>query len=112
MKAPAVPTKVQAGAAGKGSAIVGKFTGTDNPRHLRAIEALMRGPVDRKALDRIIGCTNSPAVVAALRTRGLEVPCKLVRCLDRDGRHCDPGVYELSKRDKALVHRWKGGIHG
>lgn len=32
-----------------------KFTGTDNPRHLRAITALLRRPLPRENLDTVAG---------------------------------------------------------
>jgi hypothetical protein len=48
-----------------------KFTGTDNPRHLRAITVLIRRPVSRQELDSVAGASNSPELVAELRRRGL-----------------------------------------
>ncbi len=46
-----------------------KFTGTDNPRHLRAIAALLRRPMPRESLDREAGASNAPELVAELRRR-------------------------------------------
>ena len=51
-----------------------KFTGTDNPRHLRALAVLLRRPVPREQLDSLADASNSPELVAELRRRGLEVP--------------------------------------
>ena len=62
-----------------------KFTGTDNPRHLRVIPALMTRPRRREDIDDIAGCSNGPDLIAALRDMGLEVPCNRVKFLDRDG---------------------------
>lgn len=83
-----------------------KFSGTDNPRHLRAIHALMTRPMPREQLDRAAGCSNGPELVAELRRRGLELPCDRVEALDRDGRPCKPGVYNLTNADRRKVSAW------
>jgi len=82
------------------------FTGTDNPRHLRAITELLRRPVPREALDQRAGCANAPELVAELRRRGLDVPCERIRFQDRDGKLCRPGVYHFSASDRRKVYRW------
>jgi len=94
---------------------VSKFSGTDNPRHLRAIAALLRRPMPRESLDKEVGCSNSPDLIAELRRRGLEVPCDRIEAIDRDGRPCKPGVYHLTGKDRMKVSRWlairnRGGI--
>ena len=96
-----------------------KFTGTDNPRHLRAIAALLRRPMPRESLDKEAGCSNGPELVAELRRRGLEVPCERIHFVDRDGFTCRPGVYLLTAADRRKVHQWQarrnqqqGGAHG
>lgn len=91
-----------------------KFS-TDNPRHLRAIPALLRRPMPRESLDKEVGCSNSPELVAELRRRGLEIPCERIKFIDRDGNPCRPGVYHLTDADRRKLHRWiasrqKGGI--
>lgn len=83
------------------------FTGTDNPRQLRAIAALMAGPVPRETLDRVAGASNGPAVIAALRESGLEVPCDRVHVLDRDGRESRPGIYRMTEADRLAVRQWQ-----
>jgi hypothetical protein len=83
-----------------------RFIGTDNPRHLRAIAALLRRPMPREALDTAAGASNGPELVAELRRRGLEVPCERISFLDRDGRNCRPGVYSLTERDRRRLFRW------
>ena len=83
-----------------------RFTGTDNPRHLRAIAALLRRPMPREALDRTAGASNGPELVAELRRRGLEIPCERIRFFDRDGRLCRPGVYSFTAADRRKVHAW------
>ncbi|MBS0346597.1 MAG: hypothetical protein JSR69_09055 [Proteobacteria bacterium] len=91
-----------------------KFTGTENPRHLRVLAALLRRPLARENLDSIAGCSNGPALVDDLRSRGLEVPCERVSFIDRDGKPCRPGVYLFTEADRRKVHQWlalrsKGG---
>jgi hypothetical protein len=82
------------------------FAGTDNPRHLRVIIRLLKGPLSREALDRAAGCSNGPELVAELKRRGLEVPCKRIKFIDRDGKPCRPGVYSLSAEDKRKLREW------
>ena len=94
-----------------------KFTGTDNPRHLRAIAALLRRPLPRESLDTVAGCSNGPELVAELRRRGLELPCERINFVDRDGFICRPGVYFLTTADRRKVRQWQarrmqGGSHG
>jgi len=84
-----------------------KFTGTDNPRHLRAIAALLRRPLPRENLDTVAGCSNGPELVAELRRRGLELPCKRINFVDRDGHLCRPGVYFLTITDRRKLHQWQ-----
>ena len=83
-----------------------RFTGTDNPRHLRTIQALMTRPVTREHLDQIAGCSNGPELVAELRRRGLEVPCARTKKKDRDLFDCWPGVYHFTQQDRRRVLAW------
>lgn len=82
------------------------FNGTSNPRHLRAISALLHRPITREELDSITGAANGPDLVAQLRRRGLQAPCKRVTFIDRDGKLCRPGVYFLTMRDRMLITAW------
>ena len=82
------------------------FTGTDNPRQLRALAVLLRRPLSREALDHIAGCSNGPDLVAELRRRGLDLPCERIRFIDRDGFACRPGVYSLTIADRRKVQAW------
>jgi len=83
-----------------------KFAGTENPRHLRAIHALLTRPQPREHLDAIAGCSNSPELIAELRRRGLDVPCERVPDHDRDGRPIKRGVYYLLSSDHRKLNRW------
>jgi hypothetical protein len=85
------------------------FTGTDNPRQLRALTVLLRRPVSREELDHIAGCSNAPELVADLRRRGLgeeHLPCERIRFIDRDGFTCRPGVYSLTEQGRRMVYAW------
>lgn len=82
------------------------FTGTSNPRHLRALAGLRRRPMPREELDRTAGCSNGPALVSDLRDKGLEIPCAKVPCIDRDGIEVERGIYSLSETDRRKVVRW------
>lgn len=84
----------------------GKFGGTENPRHLRALAALLRRPMPRKHLDREAGCSNGPDLVAELRSRGLSLPCNRAPVIDRDGREVQRGVYRLTTTDRRKLHQW------
>lgn len=86
-----------------------EFTGTDNPRHLRALAALLRSPVPRGQLDSIAGCANGPDLIAELRRLGLggdNLPCERIKCMDRDGNVCRPGVYRLTEKGRRMVYAW------
>lgn len=83
-----------------------KFTGTDNLRHLRAINVLLHRPVPREQLDSVAGASNSPELVAELRRRGLDVPCERIKFIDRDGYTCRPGVYSLTISDRRKIYAW------
>ncbi len=88
------------------NSITGKFHGTDNPRHLRAIDALMRRALPREHGDRAAGCSNFPDLVAELRRRGLDIPCERVPDRDRDGFPIKRGVYHFVASDRRKVLRW------
>ena len=83
-----------------------KFTGTDNPRHLRAIHALQVRPQPREHIDRAVGCSNSPELVAELRRRGLALECERIPDHDRDGLPIRRGVYFLNDADRRKVNAW------
>lgn len=83
-----------------------RFTGTDNPRHLRVIQALMTRPLPREQLDSVAGASNGPELVAELRRRGLEVECTRTKKKDRDLFDCWPGVYHFTQSDRRRVNYW------
>lgn len=83
-----------------------KFTGTDNLRHLRVIQALMTRPLPREQLDTVAGASNGPELVAELRRRGLEVPVARTKKKDRDLFDCWPGVYHFTQQDRRRVLAW------
>lgn len=86
-----------------------KFTGTDNPRYLRAIQALLTRPTPREHLDQIVGCANGPDLIANLRALGFRkehIPCERIKFIDRDGKVCRPGVYSFSEKGRRMVYAW------
>lgn len=83
------------------------FIGTDNPRHLRVIPALMTRPRRREDVDDVAGCSNGPDLISDLRGMGLEIPCERIKFLDRDGKVCRPGVYSFTERDRRLIWAWQ-----
>jgi hypothetical protein len=89
-----------------GTANISTFHGTENPRHLRAIHAMLTRPQRREHLDAVAGCSNTPELVAELRRRGLAVPCDRVPDIDRDGRPVRRGVYHLTATDRRKVGCW------
>jgi len=105
------PIKDEASAPGTGAVIVAptRFLGTDNPRQLRAIHALLRRPMPREQLDQVAGCSNAPDLIAELRRRGLEVPCTRTKKKDRDLFDTWPGVYHFTQRDRIRIARWLAG---
>ncbi len=82
------------------------FLGTENPRHLRVIMALLVSPRPREAIDRIAGASNGPELMAELRRRGLDAPCSKTPCIDRDGFEVKRGIYHLTDHDKRLIRAW------
>lgn len=102
------PTEGKTSAAGySDSKARSALLGTDNPRHLRVIQAVTVRPVPREELDRVAGCSSGPDLVAELRRLGLELPCYRTRKLDRDLFQCWPGVYHLTERDRRKLNAWK-----
>ncbi|RFC35353.1 MAG: hypothetical protein DID92_2727744205 [Candidatus Nitrotoga sp. SPKER] len=83
-----------------------KFSGTNNPRHLRVIAALMTRSQKREHIDRIAGASNGPELIAELRRRGLDAPCSRVPAIDRDGYPVRFGVYDFTDGDRRKVHAW------
>lgn len=87
-----------------------RFTGTNNPRHIRVIQALLTRPIPRECLDQIAGCSNGPELVAELRRRGLDrekhLRCDRIRFIDRDGKLCRPGVYSLTPTGRRMIYAW------
>lgn len=83
------------------------FAGTTSPRHVRVIEALLRNQqLAREQVDRIAGSSNGPDIIAALRRKGLNIPCMLRDGVDRDGRPCKTGEYSLTESDRAALAAW------
>ena len=76
---------------------------SENPRELRAVNALFRNPRTRRELDEIVGTNNSPHTIFGLRAKGLEIICELVSCTSRDGYPAVYGVYSLTAASIAML---------
>lgn len=86
-----------------------KFIGTDTPRFLRAIHALLAGPLPREQFECIEGCSNGPAVVSELRDLGLGkdgLLCTKVPDRDCDGFAIHSDVYYLSDAGCRAINTW------
>lgn len=78
----------------------------DNPRHRRALQALLAGPKTRKEIDRITGASNGPdEVMRVRRLYELGIPCPRMDGIDMDGPPVQVGVYHLSTADVIKVRR-------
>ena len=86
-----------------------KFSGTENPRHLRVINALLTRPRKREEIDRIAGASNGPELIAELRRRGLRAPCQKTPGIDRDGLPIKFGIYAFDDNDRRKINRWIAG---
>lgn len=84
------------------STVVPRFT----PRQQRALDALWRSPLMRENLDRAAGCSNGPQLVSDLIEKGVAITCTLIDSLDRDGRPCKPGRYELTDQGRKTLSQW------
>lgn len=86
------------------------FLGTDNPRYLRILAALLARSRSREDIDRIAGASNGPAAIAELRALGLPkaqcLPCERTPCFDRDGQEVQRGIYWLTPAGRRRVHAW------
>jgi hypothetical protein len=83
-----------------------RFSGTDNPRHLRVIHHLMIRPRKREEIDRIAGASNGPELMAELRRRGLRAECRRTPGIDRDGDPVKFGVYAFDDDDRRAINAW------
>ena len=79
-------------------------------RQMRACTALFNRPMMREELDRAAGCSNSPDLVMRLIKKGVGITCTEVKRVDRDGRACFPGRYELTVEGRAILQRWGWGV--
>jgi hypothetical protein len=107
VKTPALPEEKTSAREQGDSRTSASFLGTDNPRHLRVLQAVTVRPMPREELDRVAGCSNGPDLVAELRRLGLDMPCTRTKKCDRDMFTVWPGVYHLTERDRRKLNVWK-----
>jgi hypothetical protein len=70
-------------------------------RQMRVAQALMQAGERwtwREEIDRIAGASNGPAVIQALRRKGIDIWMQQVESTDRDGKPCKPGQYRLTPK--------------
>lgn len=96
-----------------------RFLGTDNPRHLRAIQALLTRPMPREQIDQVAGCSNGPDLISAIRNlfsdglgKDKHLTCTRIKFIDRDGKPCRPGVYSFGAHARRMIYRWLAEIGG
>lgn len=86
------------------------FLGTDNPRYLRILAALLARARTREEIDRIAGASNGPDAIAAIRALGLPKPdcliCERTPCFDRDGQEVQRGIYWLTPMGRRRLQEW------
>lgn len=86
------------------------FLGSENPRALRVLAALVVRPRSREEIDRIAGASNGPALIQDLRALGLPkrtcLPCERTPCYDRDGEVVHRGIYFLTPAGRRRVQAW------
>ncbi|WJF91156.1 hypothetical protein QS306_05835 [Paraburkholderia bonniea] len=106
MKSAQLPLMAELSAADTAYFTPTKFSGTDNPRHLRVILALLVRSRRREDVDHIAGAANGPDLIAELRHRGLAIPCDRVPAFDRDGLRTRYGVYYFTDPDRRAIQAW------
>lgn len=89
------------------------FIGTDNPRYLRIIAALLARPQLREEIDTVAGASNGPDAILNIRdlfTDGLgkdkHLTCTRIKFIDRDGKVCRPGVYSFGEQGRKMIYSW------
>ena len=110
MKSPATPEGKTSAAEHSNSKPPASFLGTDNPRHLRILAALLTRARTREEIDRIAGASNGPDAIAEIRSLGLPKPeclvCERTPCFDRDGQAVQRGVYWLTPAGHRRLQAW------
>jgi hypothetical protein len=105
------PTKRKTTAPTHGdSKATASFLGTENPRYLRILAALLARARSREEIDHIAGASNGPAAIAEIRALGLPkaecLTCERTPCYDRDGLEVMRGIYSLKPEGRRRVQAW------
>lgn len=80
------------------------LSAVSNPREVRLLMALLQRSLSRDALDRVVGCANSPDHVMKLRRQhNLDLPCQRVAGTDRDGNPVRYGLYSTTAKDRTKI---------
>ncbi len=76
------------------------------PRQERVAHALLQAGgewLSREQVDRVAGASNGPAVIQALRRKGIGIDMVTVPRTDRDGKPCRPGQYRLTPKGAEVL---------
>lgn len=80
-----------------------------SPREQRFINCLLKRPHSRKELGDLVGSLNVCDVKYRLVNKDLDIRCKRIEVIDRDGRKTRPGIYYLpgdqKEKAKKMVER-------
>lgn len=74
-----------------------------NERHERVASALLTGGLWRAEVDAVAGAANGPQLMADIGVRNVHWRCTRYPKLDRDGRECKPGFYELTDLGRQVI---------
>ncbi|WP_342114579.1 helix-turn-helix domain-containing protein [Pseudoduganella sp. OTU4001] len=73
---------------------------------LRILKFLVKQALTTMQLQIQAGCNHAPSRILGLRNRGLDIPCTLIRVLNRDGVEVRTGLYSLTAKDRRIVREW------
>ena len=88
-----------------------KFT-TLNARGVRLVRLLIDRPqgISRKEAEPLVGTPYAGNDFKRLRDGyGLQIPCKRVKCFDRDGHKSNYGIYSLAAESRPRALQLLGG---
>lgn len=89
---------------------------TERQKRLLAALWKSKGWIAREDVDRIAGASNGPQVISELRERlagrdGIDM--ERVEVIDRDGKPCRPGRYQLTQQGRERIERAaRSGVAG
>lgn len=83
------------------------------PREIRFLQELIEHEkVFVRDLRRPVGALNPAQIAFSLRKRGWDILTGFVNMLDRDGKACRPGYYQLEGKEKERARQYLESIRG